>query len=114
MNFIMLFKSGSYGFWEDDIFAHELTSTWMEDVVYTDVNDYYQYFTDYFGDSNRSSGFWQGLSFNSNFTNGYERCVFAHCIAKIYGVDIMRDIWTEMRTQPFLESTRCCAGESRI
>ena len=95
---------GSYGYWEDDIFAHELTSVWMEDVVYTDVNDYYQYCKDYFGDANRDEGFWQGLSFNSDFTNGYERCFFAHCIAKIYGVDIMREIWTSMRTQPFLES----------
>jgi hypothetical protein len=96
---------GTYGFWEDDIFAHELTSVWMEDIVYTDVNDYYQYLKDYFGDSSMNSGFWQGLSFNSDFTNGYERCIFAHCIAKIFGSDIMKDIWTGMRTLPFLEST---------
>jgi hypothetical protein len=96
---------GSYGFWADDLFAHELTSTWLEDVVYTDVNDYYQYLTDFFGDQRLATGFWQGLSFNSNYFGGYERSIFAHYLAKIFGADIMKDIWTEMRTFPFLEST---------
>ena len=96
---------GSYGFWADDLFAHELTSTWLEDVVYTDVNDYYQYLTDFFGDQQLATGFWQGLSFNSNVFGGYERSIFAHYLAKIFGADIMKDIWTEMRTFPFLEST---------
>jgi len=92
---------GSYGYWEDDVFALELTSTWMEDVVYTEVNDYYNYLSDYF------DGFSGGLSFNYYDLNhgGYERCIFAHCIAKIFGNDVIKDIWTGMRTLPFLEST---------
>jgi hypothetical protein len=96
---------GSYGYWSDDFYAYEITSTWMEDVVYTDVNDYYQYLKDYFGDSNRYPGFWQGWSFNSGNYRGYERCIWAHFLAKRYGMDIMKDVWTRMRTQPFLEST---------
>ena len=96
---------GSYGFWAEDLFAHELTSTWLEDVVYTDVNDYYQYLTDFFGDQQLANGFWNGLSFNSNNFGGYERSVFAHCLSKLFGADIMKDIWTGMKTFPFLEST---------
>jgi len=96
---------GSYGFWADDIYAHELTSTWMEDVVYTDVNDYYQYLPDFFGGKNLTAGFWQGLSFNSSAFGGYERSIFAHCLSKMFGAGIMKDIWTGMRTLPFLEST---------
>ncbi len=34
---------GNYGFWTNDVFLYEITSTWMEDVAYTDVNDYYNY-----------------------------------------------------------------------
>jgi len=91
---------GSYGFWGDtERYAYELTSTWFEDVVYTDVNDYYIYLPTYFG------RFSDGLSFNSISYGGYERCIFAHCLAKIFGAGIMKDIWTGMRTQPFLEST---------
>ena len=90
---------GSYGYWDNDVYAYELTSTWFEDVVYTEVNDYYNYLPDYF------RGFSSGLSFNSSSYGGYERCIFAHYLAKVYTADIMRDIWTGMRTQPFLEST---------
>jgi hypothetical protein len=96
---------GSYGFWADDTYAHELASTWMEDVVYTSVNDYYQYLIDFFGSKNLTAGFWQGLSFNSSAFGGYERSIFAHCLSKLFGADIMKDIWTGMRTLPFLKST---------
>jgi len=89
-----------YGWWgNNESYAYELTSTWIEDVVYTDVNDYYQYLPDYF------VGFHDGLSFNSGNYHGYERCIWAHFLAKRYGIDIMKDIWTAMRTQPFLESS---------
>jgi hypothetical protein len=95
-----------YGWWGDnEKYAYELTSTWMEDVVYTDVNDYYQYLPDFFGGQQLSDGFWQGLSFNSNDFGGYERSIFAHFLAKKFGANIMKDIWTGMRTLPFLEST---------
>ena len=90
---------GSYGYWENDVYAYELTATWFEDVVYTEVNDYYNYLWNYFG------GFSNGLSFNSSSYGGYERCIFAHYLAKVNTADIMREIWTGMRTQPFLEST---------
>ncbi len=87
-----------------DSYAYELTSTWMEDVVYTDVNDYYNYLSDYF--NNRyQSGYNTGLSFNSTDFGGYERCVWAHFLAKKFGRDVIRDVWTFMRIQPFLESS---------
>ncbi|MGA3287573.1 MAG: MXAN_6640 family putative metalloprotease [Bacteroidota bacterium] len=95
---------GSYGYRSNDLFAHELTSTWMEDVVYTNVNDYYQYLPNYF------NLFSVGLSFNyyRSFDfryDGYERCIWAHYLAKRFSLSIMRDVWTRMRTQTFLEST---------
>lgn len=96
---------GSYGYRSNDLYAHELTSTWMEDVVYTDVNDYYFYLKWYFGDEQRDSGFWQGWAFNNSSYGGYERCIWAHYLAKRFSQSIMRDVWTRMRTQPFLEST---------
>jgi hypothetical protein len=89
---------GSYGFWDSDRYVHELTSTWFEDVVYTEVNDYYNYIPDFF---NRFSG---GLSFNSSAYGGYERCVWAHYLAKRFSPDMMREVWTGMRSQPFLVS----------
>jgi hypothetical protein len=98
---------GSYGFWGNDIYAHEITSTWMEDVVFTEVNDYYQYLEDFFGNQNRTTGFWQGLSFISSnpFSHGYERCIWGHYLAKRFGDTCMTKVWEKMRLQPFLEST---------
>jgi hypothetical protein len=90
---------GSYGYWTGEKYAHELTSTWFEDVVYPEVNDYIFYLDEYF------TRFYTGISFNTSSFNGYERVVWPLFLAKRFSPDIMRDIWTRMRTQPFLEST---------
>ena len=91
---------GSYGFWANAVYAHELTSVWFENVNYTDVNDYYQYLMDYF------VGFSDGRSFNYDpYEGGYERCVWAHFIAKKFGINMMRRIWEEMRTRTYQENT---------
>jgi hypothetical protein len=39
---------GDYGFFDEDLFYHELTSTAFEEFVYDDVNDYYAYMYSYF------------------------------------------------------------------
>jgi hypothetical protein len=90
---------GSYGYWVDERYVHELTSTWFEDVVYPEVNDYFFYLANYF------SGFHEGLSFNTSLYGGYERVVWPIFLEKRFSPSIMRDVWTRMRTQPFLEST---------
>jgi hypothetical protein len=94
----------SYGFRDNELFAYEITSTWMEDVVYTDVNDYYYYLSNYFDGFKIDQ---VALSFNYSDLNhgGYERCIWAHYLAKRFSPSIMRDVWTRMRTQTFLEST---------
>jgi hypothetical protein len=82
---------GSYGYWENDVYAYELTSTWFEDVVYTEVNDYYQYLRNYF------EQFADGRSFNANpSVGGYERCTWAHFMAKQFGPTMMRKVWEGM------------------
>jgi hypothetical protein len=89
---------GSYGLFDIDKYryVHELTSTWMEEVVYTDVNDYYNYLPDYFG------RFRDGRSLNSNpGAGGYERCVWALFLSKQYGASVMRTVWEHMRNSPY-------------
>ena len=103
---------GSYGFRLGDIYAHEITSTWFEDVVYTDVNDYYFYLPLYFSNFGKYVD-GTALSFNSDKYGGYERCIWAHFLAKRFDLNIMRDIWTNMGDQSipasvdaFIESNR--------
>jgi uncharacterized protein YegP (UPF0339 family) len=94
-----MIQIGSYGFRSDDLFFYEITSTWMEDVVYTYVNDYYNYLYNYF------NYFSRGISFNAPDHGGYERCIWAHYLAKRFGPSIMLNVWDGMKTLPFLEST---------
>jgi hypothetical protein len=92
-------QMGSYGYWMTEQYAYELTSTWFEDVVYPEVNDYFFYLPNYY------SGFHGGLSFNTSLYRGYERVVWPIFLAKRFSPSMMLDVWTRMRTQPFLEST---------
>jgi hypothetical protein len=85
---------GSYGFWAQDAYFHEITSTWMEDVVYPDVNDYYNYLTASWGQfRNPEKPFTSSDSYIP-----YSRAIWGHFVAKKYGADVMRETWDAIRT----------------
>ena len=64
----------------------EICSTWMEDVAYTEVNDYYHYL-DYFFDFPD-----QPLD-TQNSGHEYGASVFAHYLSLRFGPDVIRQIW---------------------
>ncbi len=98
---------GAYGYWTDrDFYFNELTSSWMEDVVYTDVNDYYYDVAAYFRGFRDAQGFPLSFTFYGPGYLGYERSLFAHYLSRRYGRDIMRQIWTGIRLAPFLRSAQ--------
>jgi len=83
---------GNYGYWDEDPFFYEITSTWMEDVVYTEVNDYYNYL----------KAVWSHFrSPETPFTSGemimYSRAIWGHYISERFGIDVMREIWEKIR-----------------
>lgn len=87
-----LIQIGSYGLWPDDVYYYEITSTWLEDVVYTNVNDYYNYLrSDY---SQLKS---PAIAFTSNQLIAYSRAIWGHFIAKAYGHAMMRRSWEYVR-----------------
>jgi hypothetical protein len=82
---------GNYGYWVNETYYYEMTSTWMEDVVYNDVNDYYQYLRDAFQQPQ--------LPFTS--TSGvvdYGRAIWCHYVAKRFGREAVRRSWEEIRS----------------
>lgn len=86
---------GTYGFWEGESYYYEITATWMEDVVYDHVNDYYQYLPYYFNN----------LSLPFDLSNGfieYGRALWGKFIEKRFGRDIMKRSWEHMITQKSL------------
>ena len=97
---------GNYGIWStvpnSDFYFYELTSTWMEHVAFPAVHDYYYYLPDYF--QKFRDGLNRSLPFNTSNFHGYERVVWAHFLEKRFGRDIMRAIWTGIRSAPVLQS----------
>ena len=67
----------------------EICSTWMEDVAYTDVNDYYSYLS-YFFD------FPEQRLDKKNNQHEYGATVFAHYLSKRFGPEVIREIWEEI------------------
>ena len=87
-----LIQIGNYGLWPDDVYYYEITSTWLEDVVYTDVNDYYNYLrSDY---SQLKS---PNIAFTSSQMIAYSRAIWGHFIAKAYGSAMIRRSWEYIR-----------------
>jgi hypothetical protein len=66
----------SYGLWEDNIWFYEMTSTWLEEALFDEVDDYYQYIPRFF--KNTRTPIYQhdgydlavlGIFFQSRFTH---------------------------------------------
>lgn len=90
---------GNYGFWsgENDVYYYELTSTWMEDVVYDDVNDYYQYLPTYF---NKTT---QPFNLSDGYVE-YGRSVWGHFIEKRFGRSVMKRSWEYLSSMRSLQA----------
>ena len=80
----------AYDTWEERFFM-EISSTWMEDVVYDQVNDYYNYLS-HPGYSSIFSRPDLSLTTFDGF-HEYSSCVWGHYLAKRFGREIIKDIW---------------------
>jgi hypothetical protein len=85
---------GSYGFWASDIWFHEITSTWMEDVVYHGENDYLNYLFSGAGQF-RQPGL--PLTYSIGLTM-YSRGILGKYFAKKFGLNTMLHIWQNIRS----------------
>jgi hypothetical protein len=95
---------GSYGFWSAEAYFYEMTSVWMEDVVFTGVNDYYQYLW-YDPTHDRQSQLRHPeIPFTSTGFIEYSRGIWGHFVAKRFGLGAMRAMWEEIRNVPPLRA----------
>ncbi len=79
-----------YQFRYEDIFFMEMTSTWMEDYVYNQVNDYIQYLNSFIPNiSNISFNAYDGWS-------EYGNSIFMHMMEKKYGAEIAVKMWEQI------------------
>ena len=84
---------GNYGYWQEHTYFYEITSTWMEDVAYPAVNDYYNYLSASWGQFRNPD-----RAFTSNDLICYSRGIWGQYIAKQFGRDMMRLTWERIRS----------------
>ena len=70
-------------------FFMEISSVWMEDQVYTEVNDYINYLPYFFGYPQISLTTYNGR-------HEYGSCIWGFYLSENYGLDIMREIWEQI------------------
>ncbi len=90
---------GNYGLWPDDLWFYELTSTWMEQVVYPEVKDYYQYLGNFFNNADQPFNLYQQYNYA-----GYERCIFGIFVQNEFGSSVMKSIWENMAHEGAVQS----------
>ncbi len=66
-----------------DVFFYEITSTAMEEFVYDDVNDYYQYMDSYFSRTDRAFP----------LQNGYNLAIWNLFLEERFGFEILKQQW---------------------
>ncbi len=95
---------GSYGNWlaldsQNTRFFYEITSTWLEDVVYPEINDYYNYLPVLF-----ASNVFNYPFYHSSGTHMYARAIWGHMMDRRYGKNIMRSKWEYIRKVPPIDA----------
>jgi hypothetical protein len=80
---------GNYAYWIQDSYFYEITSTWMEEVVYPDVNDYYNYLKASWGQFRNPD---RPFNYNDSYIP-YSRGIWGQFIEKRYGANVMREAW---------------------
>ena len=70
----------------------EVDATWMEDIAYDYVNDYYNYLPSGSPISSPTT------SLDSGGSGSYEDCVFQHWMSETWGNQIITDLWNYRKT----------------
>ncbi|MCK4965764.1 hypothetical protein KAS50_01970, partial [bacterium] len=76
----------SYIVRSQDFFFYEVTATFMEDMVFDEINDYYQYLPSFFRYTQTPFTTRDGF-------HEYGLCIFGHFLNEKYGRSIMTEIW---------------------
>ncbi len=91
-----------YNVRQTDFFFYEMTSTWMEEYVYPEINDYRQYLNEFFADVSNTP-----FNYYNQFTVfPYGNFLYVLMLNQIYDADIVRIIWNDMLGRTSLDALR--------
>ncbi len=85
---------GSYVIRWEDLFYYEISATAMEEFIYDNINDYYQYLPNYFNAPHDKS-----FLRVSSLSDGYDLSIWNIFLVNRFGSDILKRIWEFMRTK---------------
>ncbi len=88
---------GYRSFRDDDVFYYEASAVWMEDYVYDEVNDYYQYLPQFFERPDKPFDTYDGW-------HEYGLALWNKMLVRLYGVGIIREIWEQMLEESGLDA----------
>ncbi|PLX25398.1 MAG: hypothetical protein C0600_12060 [Ignavibacteria bacterium] len=83
---------GTYGYWIDNRWLYEMTSTYYEEVCYPGVNDYFQYLDGPDGFMRNTDRAWYHWS-----PDGYEMVLWPLFLEYRYGPTLLRESWEGVR-----------------
>jgi len=91
---------GAYRFFPstrmDSRFLFEASSTWFEDVAYSEVNDYFQYVRSLFASPNRPFHLFSSMTYGLG--------LYMTMLHKSHGYALIRRMWEELRDQEPLDA----------
>ena len=93
----------AYNTWAG-VWVMEISSVWMEDVIYDDINDYLNYLDSFFPQPQVS------LDDSEDSYHPYASCVWAFYLTENYGVNIIRQVWEEIITTSPLNAFNTVLG----
>lgn len=95
-----------YNFRSEDLYFMEMTSTWMEEVIFPDINDYFNYLPSLF---NNVSNTRFDLSFG---TYRYGNSVYLQMLESEHGSEIVKSIWDRILVEPSLNALKYTLEEN--
>lgn len=80
----------SYGLWEKDLWFYEMTSTWLEEAVFDEVNDYYAYLP----------GFFKSTNTPIYLHDGYDLAILGIFLQERFTHKVIVKAWENIRDHP--------------
>jgi len=95
-----------YNVRQGDFYYYEMTATWLEDVLYDEINDYYNYL----------NYLYNGLgvkSFDDYSYYCYGNCLYNHMVVQQHGNEFIKDVWDEIKQRPAIDAIAVTLNKSQ-
>jgi|GEM_PF-1242484 len=98
----------SYRFRDSDRYFFEMTGSWIEDIIYPEINDYFNYLSSFFRNA-------QSIPFTSGVNEyAYANALYLHMLSQTYGNQIIVEVWQQILQEKALDALKTILGRYDI